>query len=71
MTPDQIKELAHSIADVMPPQRELPKEGKSYPLWLLVAVKDALFCCTEDPDLEAAHKVLFAIDAALAAHPHS
>ena len=44
---------------------ELPKEGKSYPLWLLVAVKEALFCCTEDPDLEHAHKVLFAIDAAL------
>lgn len=43
----------------------LPKEGQTFPLWLLVAVKNSLFCCTEDPTLDDAHKVLFAIDEAM------
>jgi hypothetical protein len=38
------------------------ESGGDYPLTLLIAVKKALFCCCEDPQLEDARKVLDVIN---------
>lgn len=46
---------------------QLPKEDDDYPLWLLVATKNALFRCVEDPELDDARAILKKIDEALAA----
>ena len=44
---------------------QLPKEEDDYPLWLLVATKNALFRVMEDPELEDARELLKKIDVAL------
>lgn len=41
-----------------------PREGDDYPLWLLVATKEALYRCMEDPEIEDARAVLSKIEAA-------
>jgi len=41
---------------------QLPHDGEDYPLWLLLAAKQALFRCMEDPELEDARAVLTKID---------
>lgn len=43
----------------------LPRDGKDYPLSLLVAVRNSLFRVCEDPTLEDARAVLEAIEAEL------
>lgn len=52
------------------PREKIPEsEREDYPLWLLLAVKNALFSVCEDPQLGDARHVLEAVDAALLAHP--
>lgn len=43
----------------------LPKDDEDYPLPLLVAIKEALFCVCGDPQLDDARTVLSRVDAFL------
>lgn len=53
------------------PQTLFPRDGSDYPLWLLLAAKQALFRIAEDPELEDARAILEKIEAALRDGPRS
>lgn len=50
-------------------KRGLPRDDTDFELGLLLAVKKALFCATEDPTLEQARRVLTEIDKYLRQEP--
>ncbi len=49
----------------------LPKDSEDYPLWLLLATKQALYLCMEAPELGDARSILTKIDEALMSRKRS